>query len=158
MYHSTLKKTLILWPLFMDGVQLPQGKSHFEEAVYFLPLISQKFLRLIFSTSEGWKAESTLEPPVVLNTGPLDWQSSALTTRPNTYITNWITGNRKLSNCLNFIKLTLTDTITSQRDFFFFRFHYYSKISVNSTQVIGYGLGFMKRWIQNGLNVKFLKN
>ena len=28
------KKTL--WPLFMDGVQLPQGYSHFEEAVYFL--------------------------------------------------------------------------------------------------------------------------
>ena len=26
-----LKKTL--WPLFMDGVQLPQGKCHFEEAV-----------------------------------------------------------------------------------------------------------------------------
>ena len=44
----------------MDGVQLPQGYSHFEEAVYFLPLSSQKFLVL---TSEGWKAESTLEPP-----------------------------------------------------------------------------------------------
>ena len=29
------KKTLRL--LFMDGVQLPQGYSHFEEAVYFLP-------------------------------------------------------------------------------------------------------------------------
>ena len=25
-------------PFFMDGVQLPQGYSHFEEAVYFLPL------------------------------------------------------------------------------------------------------------------------
>ena len=33
----------------MDGVQLPQGYSHFEEA--------------ILSTSEGWKAASTLEPP-----------------------------------------------------------------------------------------------
>ena len=30
----------------MDGVQLPQGYSHFEEAVYFLPLSSQKFLVL----------------------------------------------------------------------------------------------------------------
>ena len=49
--------------LFMDGVQLPQGYSHFEETVYFLPLSSQKFLVLILSTSEGWKAESTLEPP-----------------------------------------------------------------------------------------------
>ena len=47
----------------MDGVQLPQGESHFEEAVYFLLLSSQKFLVLILSTSEGWKAESTLEPP-----------------------------------------------------------------------------------------------
>ena len=47
----------------MDGVQLPQGYSHFEEAVYFLPLSSKKLLVLILSTSEGWKAESTLEPP-----------------------------------------------------------------------------------------------
>ena len=31
----------------MDGVQLPQGYSHFEEAVYFLPFSSQKFLVLI---------------------------------------------------------------------------------------------------------------
>ena len=28
-----------------------------------LPLSPQKFLVLILSTSEGWKAESTLEPP-----------------------------------------------------------------------------------------------
>ena len=47
----------------MDGVQLSQGYSHFEEAVYFLPFSSQKFLLIILSTSEGWKAESTLEPP-----------------------------------------------------------------------------------------------
>ena len=30
----------------MDGVQLPQGYSHFEVAVYFLPFSSQKFLVL----------------------------------------------------------------------------------------------------------------
>ena len=47
----------------MDGIQLPQAYSHFEEAVYFSPFSSQKFLVLILSTSEGWKAESTLEPP-----------------------------------------------------------------------------------------------
>ena len=37
------KKTLkTLWPFFiMDGVQLPQGYSHFEEAVYFLPLYTR---------------------------------------------------------------------------------------------------------------------
>ena len=47
----------------MDRVQLPQGYGHFEETVYFLSLSSQKFLVLILSTSEGRKAESTLEPP-----------------------------------------------------------------------------------------------
>ena len=40
--NQARKKTL--WPLFMDGVQLPQGESHFEEAANFLPLSSQKFL------------------------------------------------------------------------------------------------------------------
>ena len=55
------KKTL--WPLYMDGVQLLQGNSNFEEALYFLPLSYKKFLVLILSTSERWKAELTLEPP-----------------------------------------------------------------------------------------------
>ena len=60
---------LTRWSLFIDGVQLHQGYSHFEEAVYFLPLSFQKF---ILSSSERWSH------PVVLNTGPLDWKSSAL--------------------------------------------------------------------------------
>ena len=38
-------------------------QSHYDEAVCFLPLSSQKFLVLIWSTSEIWKAESTLELP-----------------------------------------------------------------------------------------------
>ena len=50
-------------PFFMDGVQLPRGYSHLKKAVYFLPFGSQKFVVLILSTLEGWKAESTLEPP-----------------------------------------------------------------------------------------------
>ena len=33
-------------------------QRHNEETVYFLPLSP-----LIWSTSEGWKAESTLKPP-----------------------------------------------------------------------------------------------
>ena len=49
--------------LFVDGLQLPQGYYHLEEAVYFLPLSSQILLVLILSTSEGWKAELTLESP-----------------------------------------------------------------------------------------------
>ena len=50
-------------PFLWMGFKLPQGYSHFVEAVYFLPFSPQKFLVLILSTSEGWKAESTLEPP-----------------------------------------------------------------------------------------------
>ena len=58
----------------MDEVQLPQGYSRFEEAVYFLPFSSQEFLVLILSTWEGWKAESTLEPPSGFEHGEhLDW-------------------------------------------------------------------------------------
>ena len=43
--HVLKKQTS--WPLFMSGVQLAPGWSHFEEAVYFLPLSSQKFWVLI---------------------------------------------------------------------------------------------------------------
>ena len=44
----------------MDCAQLPQG--HYKKTVYFLRLSYQKFLVLIWSTLERWKAESTLEP------------------------------------------------------------------------------------------------
>ena len=84
-FSKGLKKLKTLWPLFMDRVQLPQCKSHFKEAVYFLPLSPLKFLVLILLTSEVWKAGSNLSNPVVLNSGPLDWESSALTTRPLLY-------------------------------------------------------------------------
>ena len=47
----------------MDGAQLPQDWSHFEEEVYFLTLSFQKFLVLVSSTLKGWKDKSTLEPP-----------------------------------------------------------------------------------------------
>ena len=42
-----------LWPLFVGGVQLPQGERDFEEAVYFLPVSSQTSRVLILSTLDG---------------------------------------------------------------------------------------------------------
>ena len=54
---------LILTPFYGWGSTVSRLESHVDEAVYFLPLLSQNFLVLILSTSEGWKAESTLEPP-----------------------------------------------------------------------------------------------
>ena len=50
---NLLKKPNFMAPFFMGGVQLPQGYSHFKQAVYFLPFSSQKFLVLNLSTSEG---------------------------------------------------------------------------------------------------------
>ena len=89
----------------MDGVQLPQGWSHFEEAVYFLPLSSQKFLVLILSTSEEWKAESTLEPPTGFeHGGSLDWESSALTTRPLLHANSMKKTSSMSKDGSNFIK------------------------------------------------------
>ena len=66
-----VKKKIKTWsPLFMDGIQLPQVlQSHCKGAVYFLTLTSLKFLALIWSTSEGWKAGLTLESPSYFENG-----------------------------------------------------------------------------------------
>ena len=78
------KKTLKLYDPFlsMGFNYLKATATSRRQFTFYLLESSQKFLVLILSTSEWWKAESTLEPPVVLSTEPLDWESSALTTRP----------------------------------------------------------------------------
>ena len=77
-----LKKKQTLWPLFMDGVQLPQGWCHFKEAVYFLPISSQIFLVSFYRPQKDERLIQPWSYPVVLNTGPLDWKYNTLTTRP----------------------------------------------------------------------------
>ena len=72
-----LKKTNLML-LFMDGVELPQGCSHFEEAFFttkFPEIPGTLFVDL--GRMKGW-----IDLGVVLNTGHLDWEFSALTTRP----------------------------------------------------------------------------
>ena len=59
--NLTLQKTNFMAP-FYGWALTDQGKSHFEEALYFLPLTPQKFLVLILSSSEGRRPELTLEP------------------------------------------------------------------------------------------------
>ena len=58
-------------PFYGWGLTNSSLHSHYEEIVYFLPLSSQEFLVLIWSISEGWKIESTLEPPVGFEPGTL---------------------------------------------------------------------------------------
>ena len=50
-------------PFYGWGATVSRLQSHYEERVYFLPLSPQEVLVLIWLNSEGWNAESTLEPP-----------------------------------------------------------------------------------------------
>ena len=49
-------------PLYGQGVTPSRLQSQFEETGYFLPLIPEKNPVLSWSTSEGLKADLTLEP------------------------------------------------------------------------------------------------
>ena len=57
-------------PFYGWGWTASRLQNHYEKAVYFLLLSSQKFLVLIWSTSEGWKADSTLIHQVVWTSDP----------------------------------------------------------------------------------------
>ena len=50
-------------PFYECGLTGSRLQSYHEEAIYFLPLSSKKFLVLIWSNAEGSKTESTLKTP-----------------------------------------------------------------------------------------------
>ena len=64
-------------PFYGRGSTVSRRQSLCKETVYFLPLSTLEFLVPIWLTSEGWKAESILEPP----SGPLDQESNTLNIR-----------------------------------------------------------------------------
>ena len=77
----TLKKKI--WPLFMDGVQLPQGyRATTTKQFTFYHLVHRNFWYSFDRPRKEEKAESTLEPPSSFEHRTLDWESSTLTTRP----------------------------------------------------------------------------
>ena len=55
------QSNLLYGPLPWMGSTASRLQSHFEEAVYFLPLSSQKLLVLIWLTTEKLKSDSTFE-------------------------------------------------------------------------------------------------
>ena len=57
-------------PFYEWGSAVSRLQYHYEETIYFLPLNPQKVLVLIWPTSEGWKAELTLEPLSCFEPGP----------------------------------------------------------------------------------------
>ena len=66
----------------MDGVQLPQGYSHFEEVVYFYHSVPRNSWYSFYRPRKNERLSRPWSHPLVLDTGHLDWESSALTTRP----------------------------------------------------------------------------
>ena len=118
----------------MDEVQLSQGYSHFEEAVYFLPFSSQKFLVLILSTSEGWKGWVDLgatqrfwtRDPWIGNPAPQPLGHCSITTLETTQ--KWLTWT---GGCL--VK-HLHKTTTNQIWSFLvgFQFHSHCECSINN--------------------------
>ena len=76
--HETGNNTL--WPLFMDGVQLPQGCGATTRRQFTSYHLDSK--NSWYSFDRPWKDDRlswTGSHPVVLNMGPLAWESSALT-------------------------------------------------------------------------------
>ena len=67
---------------FYGWVQLPQGYYHFEEAVTFYHSVPKNSWYSFYRPRKDERLSRPWSHPVVLNTGPLDWESSTLTTRP----------------------------------------------------------------------------
>ena len=78
---NVFKKTL--WPLFMDGVQLPQGyRATTRRQFTFYHQVPRNPWRLFDQIRKDERLSQPWRDPMILNTGHLDWESSALTTRP----------------------------------------------------------------------------
>ena len=85
---SSKKKTL--WPLFMNRVQLPKvyGATTRRLFTFYHSVPRNSW----YPFDQTWKDERLTQPwshPVALNTGPLDWGSSALTNRPDLFVHGW---------------------------------------------------------------------
>lgn len=63
------------------GSPASRFQSQYKETVCFLPLCPQEFLVLIWSTTEGWKAESTFNPPTGFEIGNPEFGIQHLITR-----------------------------------------------------------------------------
>ena len=56
----------------MDGVQLPQGYSNFEEAVYFSTQVPRNFWYSVYRPQKDERLSQPWSHPVVLNMVHLD--------------------------------------------------------------------------------------
>ena len=70
-------------PFYRWGSTALRLQSNHEEVVYFLPLSSQNSWYSLDQLRKDERLGWHWSHPVVLNMGPLDWESSTLTTRPS---------------------------------------------------------------------------
>ena len=70
-------KNKTLWPLFMDGVRATSRRQF-----TFYQSVPRNSWYSFYRPQKDEKLSRPWSHPVVLNTGPLDWESSTLTTRP----------------------------------------------------------------------------
>ena len=67
----------------MDGVQLPQGyRATTRRQFTFYHQVPRNPWRLFDQIRKDERLSQPWRDPMILNTGHLDWESSALTTRP----------------------------------------------------------------------------
>ena len=79
--HTFIRKQKTLWPLFMDAVQLAQGSRATPRQLFTCYYYSKEFLVLTWLTSNDQRPNRPWSHLVVLNKGPLDWESSTFTTK-----------------------------------------------------------------------------
>ena len=72
----------IYGPILCMGFNCVKVTELYKETVYFLPLIPRNFWYSFDRPRKDEKLSWSWRHPVVLNSGPLDWKSSALSTRP----------------------------------------------------------------------------
>ena len=83
------------------GFNCLKDRATLRKQFTFLPLSSQKFLYSFYQPGKDERLSQPWSYPLVLNTGPLDYESSALTTRPLVTLFLRIYKNK---NSLAFIK------------------------------------------------------
>ena len=70
------KKKQTLWPLFMDGVQLPKAKTTSRRQFTFYHSVPTNSWYSFYRLRKDERLSQPCSHPVVLNTGLLNWESS----------------------------------------------------------------------------------
>ena len=80
--NISLKKRLALWPLFMDGFNCLKARATSRRQFTFYHSVPRNSWYSFYRPRKDERLSRPWSHPVVLNTRPLGWKTSALTTRP----------------------------------------------------------------------------